>query len=214
MLVLFAAILMAGGCVPRTEYADFLNREGEVNVRIFPAHMIEKIIDATSCDEVKKVLGLPTSEFGSGIVRSQWVFDSGEMFEISSLSKPYDDKTPIGVIFPFWHIKEQTTISKTASSLIATVEFTGVKRQNMDYRVGVESLHPHNHFLFVDDGFAILLDAKRFLASDLDKIEANVRVHVRRTDCDNVYGFSSPKKIVISKTKDRISVRIGSQEGQ
>ena len=80
----FAAVLstmLMAGCVGM---GDSAQRESPTSspvgckheFRVFPNEVADSVVDATSYEEAKGILGLPTNEFGSGIVRNQWVFDN------------------------------------------------------------------------------------------------------------------------------------------
>lgn len=85
----------------------------------------------------------------------------------------------------------------------APVELTSKKRPNMAYKIDVWPLDHPKAFLSVEDETNLVLDRESFLGSGFEKVEENVRVHVRRTDCYGVEGFSFHKTFVISKTEGR-----------
>lgn len=78
--------LLCNGCATIPEHPSTSIGKCAQNMRIFDVRLADKVVDATSYEEVEGILGLPTNNFGSGIVHNQWVFDNGEVYEINSLS--------------------------------------------------------------------------------------------------------------------------------
>ena len=211
MRIFTLAFLLVGGCAHvrwlQSEHPSPPTMECAQTMRIFDIRLADKVVDATSYEEVEGILGLPSYEFGSGVVHSEWVFDNGEVFEINSLSlseiAQQGKKQPVGIMFPCWRVKRQRANAGTGRCVVATVEITSEKRPNMSYEIDVWPVGHPNAFLSVEDGTNIVIDSERFLGAGLEKVEENVRVRVRRTDCHGVEGVSFHKTFVISKTEER-----------
>ena len=197
--------LLCNGCATIPEHPSTSIGKCAQNMRIFDIRLADKVVDATSYEEVEGILGLPTNNFGSGIVHNQWVFDNGEVYEINSLSEiaQQGKKQPVGIMFPCWRVKRQRANAGTGRCVVATVEITSEKRPNMSYEIDVWPVGHPNAFLSVEDATNIVIDSERFLGSGLEKVEECVRVRVRRTDCHGVEGVSLDKTFVISKTEGR-----------
>ncbi len=199
--------LLCNGCATIPEHPSTSIGKCAQDMRIFDIRLADKVVDATSYEEVEGILGLPSYEFGSGVVHSEWVFDNGEVFEINSLSlseiAQQGKKQPVGIMFPCWRVKRQRANAGTGRCVVATVEITSEKRPNMSYEIDVWPVGHPNAFLSVEDATNIVIDSERFLGSGLEKVEENVLVHVRRTDCYGVEGVSFHKTFVISKTEER-----------
>ena len=209
MRIFTLVFLLVGGCAHvrwlQSEYPSPPTMECAQTMRIFPDKFADRVVDATSYEEVEGILGLPTNHYGSGVVYNQWVFDNGEVYEISSLSEreQQSKKQPVGIVFPCWRVKRQSANAGTGRCVVATAEIISEKRPNMAYKIDVWPVGHPNAFLSVEGGTNIVIDRERFLGSGLEKVEENVRVHVRRTDCYGVEGFSFHKTFVISKTEGR-----------
>ena len=211
MRIFTLAFLLVGGCAHvrwlQSEHPSPPTMECAQTMRIFDIRLADKVVDATSYEEVEGILGLPSYEFGSGVVHSEWVFDNGEVFEINSLSlseiAQQGKKQPVGIMFPCWRVKRQRANADTGRCVVATVEITSEKRPNMAYKIYVWPLGHPTAFLSVEDETNLVLDSESFLGSGLAKVEENVSVLVRRTDCYGVEGFSFHKTFVISKTEER-----------
>ena len=179
--------LLCNGCATNPEHPSTSIGKCAQDMRIFDIRLADKVVDATSYEEVEGILGLPSYEFGSGVVHSEWVFDNGEVYEINSLSlseiAQQGKKQPVGIMFPCWRVKRQKANAGTGRCVVATVEITSEKRPNMSYEIDVWPVGHPNAFLSVEDGTNIVIDSERFLGAGLEKVEENVRVRVRRTDC-------------------------------
>ena len=197
--------LLCNGCATIPEHPSTSIGKCAQDMRIFDVRLADKVVDATSYEEVEGILGLPTNNFGSGIVHNQWVFDNGEVYEINSWSEREQQgkKQPVGIMFPCWRVKRQKANADTGRCVVATVEITSEKRPNMSYKIDVWPVGHPNAFLSVEGGTNLVLDRESFLGSGLEKVEEYVRVRVRRTDCHGVEGVSFHKTFVISKTEER-----------
>ena len=197
--------LLCNGCATNPEHPSTSIGKCAQDMRIFDVRLADKVVDATSYEEVEGILGLPTNNFGSGIVHNQWVFDNGEVYEINSWSEREQQgkKQPVGIVFPCWRVKRQSANAGTGRCVVATVEITSEKRPNMAYKIVVWPLDHPKAFLSVEDETNLVLDSESFLGPGLAKVEENVSVLVQRTDCEGVDGLSFPKTVVISKTEER-----------
>ena len=166
--------------------------------RVFHHKFANIVIDATSEEEVRSILGSPTVEYGCGVGYIQWFFDNGEIYEINSLCKPQKGR-PIGIMLPNWRVRWHTCNSKTAKCEIAKIEFLSVRRADMTYKIEVWPLEHPTSFLSVGDGDCLVLDRDSFLRSGFEKVEESLCVCVRRTGRDDVRGMST-KRFVIYKT--------------
>ena len=196
--------LLCNGCATIPEHPSTSIGKCAQNMRIFDVRLADKVVDATSYEEVEGILGLPTNHYGSGVVYNQWVFENGEVYEINSLSEiaQQGKKQPVGIMFPCWRVKRQKANADTGRCVVATVEITSEKRPNMAYKIYVWPLGHPTAFLSVEDETNLVLDSESFLGSGLAKVEENVSVLVQRTDCEGVDGLSFPKTIVIFQTKE------------
>ena len=150
--------LLCNGCATIPEHPSTSIGKCAQDMRIFDVRLADKVVDATSYEEVEGILGLPTNNFGSGIVHNQWVFDNGEVYEINSLSlseiAQQGKKQPVGIMFPCWRVKRQKANADTGRCVVATVEITSEKRPNMSYEIDVWPVGHPNAFLSVDNTFA------------------------------------------------------------
>ena len=196
--------LLCNGCATIPEHPSTSIGKCAQNMRIFDIRLADKVVDATSYEEAEGILGLPTNHYGSGVVYNQWVFDNGEVYEISSLSEreQQSKKQPVGIVFPCWRVKRQSANAGTGRCVVATAEIISEKRPNMAYKIDVWPLDHPKAFLSVEDETNLVLDSESFLGSGLAKVEENVSVLVQRTDCEGVDGLSFPKTIVIFQTKE------------
>ena len=196
--------LLCNGCATIPEHPSTSIGKCAQDMRIFDIRLADKVVDATSYEEVEGILGLPSYEFGSGVVHSEWVFDNGEVFEINSWSEREQQgkKQPVGIVFPCWRVKRQSANAGTGRCVVATVEITSEKRPNMSYKIDVWPVGHPNAFLLVEGGTNLVIDSESFLGSGLAKVEENVSVLVQRTDCEGVDGLSFRKTIVIFQTKE------------
>ena len=107
--------LLCNGCATIPEHPSTSIGKCAQDMRIFDVRLADKVVDATSYEEVEGILGLPTNNFGSGIVHNQWVFDNGEVYEINSLSVSGQQgkKQPVGIMFPCWRVKRQKANADT-----------------------------------------------------------------------------------------------------
>ena len=208
MRIFTLVFLLVGGCAHvrwlQSEHPSPPTMECAQTMRIFPDKFADRVVDATSYEEVKGILGLPTNHYGSGVVYNQWVFDNGEVYEINSLSESEQQgkKQPVGIMFPCWRVKRQSANAGTGRCVVATAEIISEKRPNMAYKIDVWPLDHPKAFLSVEDETNLVLDSESFLGSGLAKVEENVSVLVQRTDCEGVDGLSFPKTIVIFQTKE------------
>lgn len=208
MRIFTLVFLLVGGCAHvrwlQSEHPSSPTMECATTMRIFPYNFADRVVDATSYEEVEGILGLPTNHYGSGVVYNQWVFDNGEVYEINSRSESEQQgkKQPVGIVFPCWRVKRQSANTGTGRCVVATAEIISEKRPNMAYKIDVWPLDHPKAFLSVEDETNLVLDSESFLGSGLAKVEENVSVRVQRTDCEGVDGLSFPKTIVIFQTKE------------
>ena len=74
--------LLCNGCATIPEHPSTSIGKCAQNMRIFDVRLADKVVDATSYEEVEGILGLPTNHYGSGVVYNQWVFENGEVYRL------------------------------------------------------------------------------------------------------------------------------------
>ena len=129
MRIFTLVFLLVGGCAHvrwlQSEHPSPPTMECAQTMRIFPDKFADRVVDATSYEEVDGILGLPSHKFGSGVVHNEWVFDNGEVYEINSLSlseiAQQGKKQPVGIMFPCWRVKRQRANAGTGRCVVATV---------------------------------------------------------------------------------------------
>ena len=83
--------LLCNGCATIPEHPSTSIGKCAQDMRIFDIRLADKVVDATSYEEVEGILGLPSYEFGSGIVYNQWVFICLIQLGILSKKKIYQE---------------------------------------------------------------------------------------------------------------------------
>ena len=72
MRIFTLVFLLVGGCAHvrwlQSEHPSPPTMECAQTMRIFPYNFADRVVDATSYEEVKGILGLPTNHYGSGVV--------------------------------------------------------------------------------------------------------------------------------------------------